>query len=156
MSTVQRITAYMQHSREQGHSTWPSRETPNAINIREQYATQFATPVAATTAQPFVDAMETEEQEGATYDADDEQAVEAPAASKRRKRKSSLHRCRKCGREHAHPDWARYHQVSTRDIGGRMLRDNSAKVWELCTVPEEHWLDGFPCLDTSQRMPPRK
>jgi len=127
----------------------------NAAN-REQYATQFATPVAATTAQPFVDAMETEEQEGATYDADDEQAVEAPAASKRRKRKSSLHRCRKCGREHAHPDWARYHQVSTRDIGGRMLRDNSAKVWELCTVPEEHWLDGFPCLDTSQRMPPRK
>ena len=114
----------------------------------------FTQPEVATVAQPAVESMDTEEHEqGAAYDAD----LEEERPTNKRKKTSRPNRCRMCGKEWAHADWAKYHVLPTRSVsGGRILRDNSVKVWDLCTVPEEHWEDGFPVLDTTKRLPKRK
>ena len=143
-------------------------EHTNAEN-RTHYVAQFAAAEPATTSQPFADAMETEEQEGATYDADDEQAatngdnrevddeVQQNNEATPKRRTNNHHRCRKCGKEYTHVDWAPYHEVPTRvGICGGMLKDNSKKVWDVCTVPEEDWEVDFPCLDLTKPMPRRK
>ena len=134
----------------------------NAAN-REQYVTQFATPVAATTAQPFVDAAmnlgdnnqvpnnnQAQTDAAPTYDGDLE---DAPAASKR-KRSNRPHRCRKCGKQYAHRDWKHLHVMPQVGSVLRNQEDNKfIKVWDYCRVPEEQYEEGFPCLDTSKRMP---
>lgn len=59
-------------------------------------------------------------------------------------------RCRKCGHAYATLEWQDYHvhnRIGTSE--SRFLRNvgEGNKVWDLCTVPENLYADGFPCLD---------
>eukprot|EP00986_Skeletonema_menzelii_P003893 scaffold1261_cov155-Skeletonema_menzelii.AAC.3 len=116
------------------------------------YLPEFPQPEVAEVAHPFVDAMETEDQQ-APYDGDSEHVRENDDAARRQKT-NRRHRCRKCGQEFAHANWREYHHIETRVVNGNTLRDNTSKVWDSCTVPEEFYAPGFPCIEG--RMPKRK
>ncbi len=131
------------------------RHTSRATAVT--YLPEFAQPETPTVAQPSTDAVDAEDQQIAAtnYDGDaDEPEPGATAVPQRRKRKKSKMRCRKCGREYADDAWMGYHTVARKEVNGRLLIDNDRKVWETCTVPEEMYDEGFPCL--VGRMPRKK
>ncbi len=123
---------------------------------RAQYLPQFAAPVPATTAQPFVDAaMDIGDHDQApTYDADLE--VDVPqnndtAAAAPRRRQNRHHRCRTCGKEYATTTWKPFHKTQT----AHGLRNQDGTNTEIsCEVPENQYEVGFPCLQGP--MPRRK
>eukprot|EP00984_Skeletonema_dohrnii_P030402 scaffold21816_cov133-Skeletonema_dohrnii-CCMP3373.AAC.1 len=119
---------------------------------RARYLPQFATPVPATTAQPFVDAMETENEQAATYDGDVEEDAPQNAAAPRRRRQNRGHRCRKCGQEYAHETWKPLHVMPMTE--GGLRNQDGGRVWDFCTVPANQYEAGFPCLEGN--MPKRK
>ena len=82
-----------------------------------------------------------------------------------RKRKRSMHRCRKCGKEYATPEWLPFHVNKIQTTAESLDTSNKTKylrngvgnkVWENCTVDEALYEEGFPCLDTQRRLPARK
>jgi hypothetical protein len=119
----------------------------------------FARPETLAVAQSFVDTMEYNagnEAHAPNYDGDSDEPEHAAAArsSVPRRRKNSPKRCRKCGKEYAHIDWKEFHLTPTASSGN--LRTNDIKIWDVCTVLEEHYEPGFPFLDTSRNMPRRR
>jgi hypothetical protein len=86
------------------------------------------------------------------------------ARGKRKHRiQRSKHRCRRCGKCYSLREWQPYHEnnkQSLEDWGDRrpsarhLRHKDGNKVWESCTVDPIDFEEGFPCLDTSKRMPP--
>ena len=83
------------------------------------------------------------------------------AHEKKRKRKNSAPRCRRGGQERNTELWRHLH---TRERTGSVhenirpqnqyLRHGQGnQVWDHCRVAECDYEDGFPCLDTSKRLP---
>jgi hypothetical protein len=75
----------------------------------------------------------------------------------------SRHRCRRCGKCYSLREWQPYHENNIQSLedwgdqkpSARHLRHKVGnKVWEWCTVDPGDFEEGFPCLDTSKRMPP--
>eukprot|EP00986_Skeletonema_menzelii_P010611 scaffold5229_cov137-Skeletonema_menzelii.AAC.3 len=124
---------------------------------RAQFLPQFAPPVQATTAQPFVDAvMNIEEapvEQPLTYDDDME---DVPTASKPKKKR--VHRCRKCGRPYADKAWKHLHVLPAAAGAGNLRNQNGVvtKVWEYCRVPPEQYDTGFPCLEGRMPQPKKR
>ena len=72
--------------------------------------------------------------------------------SKRRR----MHRCRRCGKYYALPEWLPFHKNKILDEDdnklGKYLRNGEGnKVWEMCTVDPADFEVGFPC--SSKRLP---
>ena len=69
-----------------------------------------------------------------------------------------MHRCRRCGKYYALPEWLPFHKNKIREVGvrsGRYLRNGKDnKVWDVCTVDPSDFDEGFPCM--SKRLPSAK
>jgi hypothetical protein len=145
----------------------PHRETLRNLHeqhtnatTRAQFLPQFAPPVEATTAQPFVDAVEEAPaqvagagptEQALTYDADMD---DAPTTTKPKKKKR-VQRCRKCGKPYADIAWKSFHVVPA-GSGGNLRNQATPKVWDYCTVPPEQREKDFPCMEGRMPAPKKK
>lgn len=95
----------------------------------------------------------------------DASCLTANKSGNKRKKRNRSHRCRRCGKHYALPEWLPFHKnivpanedwVANKP--GRYLRNGVCnKVWENCTVPESEYEKDFPVKE-GQAMPrgPRK
>lgn len=85
---------------------------------------------------------------------------EAVYVSKKKRKKEIKHRCRRCGKYYALPEWRPYHEnriqqegLGNQRLGLHLHNGDGNKVWDNCTVNPADFEDGFPCMDLNKRLP---
>ena len=136
------------------------RERHTNSDANQNFLGEFPTPENATVTHPAEKPTTI-----APNDNDAGYQAEMSEIENTRKRKYRQHRCRRCGKDYASPEWLPYHtnKIQTAPEGlnnkerAKYLRNGAFnKVWDNCTVDEAYYESGFPCLDTNKPMPRRK